>query len=264
MKQGYRLAASSGLHKGDRDYQQDQVALLVHSRVQGCVLAVIADGMGGRTGGRKASDQVILTARQLFAKFDPASGNGATFLRQVAMEAHTVIKLIAVASEEDPHSTIAAALIMPDGLCHWLHSGDSRIYHFRAGRLRRRTMDHSYVQTLVKQNKMTEEEAAVHPRANVLISCLGTSTEPILGSEHVTRLHIGDVLMVCSDGLWQYFTDADLSMTLSTLPPTEASHFLVEKARERAAGGGDNLSLIVIKIEPPIERSRTTRTSTFM
>ncbi|MCM3377956.1 hypothetical protein M3654_23380, partial [Bacillus licheniformis] len=62
MTKGYRIQASTGIHKGDRDYQQDQVNLLQHMRVANCLLAVLADGMGGRSGGRKASDQVMLTA----------------------------------------------------------------------------------------------------------------------------------------------------------------------------------------------------------
>jgi PPM family protein phosphatase len=60
---GFRIHASTGIHRGDRDYQQDQVCLLHHPRESGCLLAVIADGMGGRSGGRKASDQVMLTSR---------------------------------------------------------------------------------------------------------------------------------------------------------------------------------------------------------
>ena len=61
MSKGYRLTASTGIHKGDRDYQQDQVMLLTHERVSGCVLAVLADGMGGRSGGRKAVSYTHLT-----------------------------------------------------------------------------------------------------------------------------------------------------------------------------------------------------------
>ena len=58
---GYRLAAATGLHRGDRAYQQDQVSVMAHARVPGCMLAVVADGMGGKSGGRKAADQVLLT-----------------------------------------------------------------------------------------------------------------------------------------------------------------------------------------------------------
>jgi serine/threonine protein phosphatase PrpC len=69
------MTASTGLHRGDRAYQQDQVEILMHERVQGCALAVLADGMGGKSGGRKAADQVLLTARQLFDRFVPGKGS---------------------------------------------------------------------------------------------------------------------------------------------------------------------------------------------
>ncbi|MGI9133970.1 MAG: serine/threonine-protein phosphatase, partial [Rhodoferax sp.] len=93
MASGYRLTASTGIHKGDREYQQDQVALLKHVRVNGCLLAIVADGMGGRSGGRKASDQVMMTARQLFDRYDPRTDDAAATLQQVVEEAHIVIKL---------------------------------------------------------------------------------------------------------------------------------------------------------------------------
>ena len=87
----YRISASTGIHKGDRDYQQDQVILISHPRVKGCLLAVLADGMGGRSGGRKASDQVMLTARQLFERYDPATDDPQATLKQLLSEAHTVM-----------------------------------------------------------------------------------------------------------------------------------------------------------------------------
>ena len=97
MRNGYRLTAATGIHKGDRDYQQDRVELLSHPRANGCVLGIVADGMGGRSGGRKASDQVIMTARQLFDRYAPATDDAAAMLMQVAREAHVVIKLTAIA-----------------------------------------------------------------------------------------------------------------------------------------------------------------------
>ena len=68
---GYRLTGTTGLHRGDRAYQQDQVEILPHDRTPGCLLAVLADGMGGKSGGRKAADQVLLTANQLFERYAP-------------------------------------------------------------------------------------------------------------------------------------------------------------------------------------------------
>lgn len=251
MDQGYRLSGATGLHKGDRDYQQDQVALLTHPRAAGCVLAVVADGMGGRTGGRKAADQVLLTAQQLFERYDPDSDDGAALLRQIGQEAHLVIKLTAIAAEQEPHSTMAAFLINPGGECHWLHAGDSRLYQFRGTQLVRRTNDHSYVQQLVDKGQLSEAEAAEHPQSNVLSSCLGIEPDPTLTSLLIPSLQIGDALLACSDGLWHYFSTEELASVLHSLPPRDAAELLVEKARERAAGGGDNLSLVIVKVEPP-------------
>src|SRR6187399_211661 len=96
---GYRLTAATGIHKGDREYQQDQVALISHPRVTGCVLGIVADGMGGRSGGRKAADQVMMTARQLFERYSPDHDDASSLLKQIVEEAHVVIKLTAVSSE---------------------------------------------------------------------------------------------------------------------------------------------------------------------
>src|SRR5690606_29482572 len=79
---GYRITASTGIHKGDREYQQDQIALVAHPRINGCVLGVVADGMGGRSGGRKASDQVMMTCKQLFERYSPASDDTPAVLKQ--------------------------------------------------------------------------------------------------------------------------------------------------------------------------------------
>jgi serine/threonine protein phosphatase PrpC len=250
MATGYRLTASTGIHKGDREYQQDQVALLKHPRVNGCVLAVVADGMGGRSGGRKASDQVMMTAKQLFERYDPQTDDAAATLQQIIQEAHLVIKLTAISAEEEPHSTLAAFLINPGGDCHWIHTGDSRIYHFFGNQFVKRTMDHSYVQTLVNRGELSEEEASSHPQSNILMGCLGTETDPPMDSHLIPSLRPGDVLMACSDGVWHYFNNEELASVLSTLSAREATEFLIEKARSRGHGGGDNLSLVIIKIEP--------------
>ena len=250
MGKGYRLTAATGIHKGDREYQQDQVALLAHPRASGCVLAVVADGMGGRSGGRKASDQVMLTAKQLFERYSPDHDDAPSILKQIVQEAHLVIKLTAISAEQEPHSTIAAYLINPAGDCHWAHAGDSRIYHFHGSALVSRTMDHSYVQTLVDKGELTEEEANVHPQSNILMGCLGAEEDPPTTLATINQLRPGDVLMACSDGVWHYFSTAELGSVLSSLSPREASEFLIEKARSRARGGGDNLSLVIVKLEP--------------
>lgn len=250
MALGYRLTASTGIHKGDREYQQDQVALLKHPHVNGCLLGVVADGMGGLSGGRKASDQVVLTARQLFERYDPETDDPTDLLRQLLNDAHVVIKLIAVSAEQHPHSTVAVFVINPGGDCHWLHSGDSRLYHFRGAELVKRTKDHSLVQRMVDQGEILEEDANSHPKANILIGCAGVAEDPPVDTHSISQLRPGDSLLVCSDGVWHYFTDKELGSVLSALSARDASEFLITKARARARGRGDNLSLIVIRLVP--------------
>lgn len=250
MSKGYRITASTGIHKGDRDYQQDQVNLLTHPRIPGCMLGILADGMGGRSGGRKASDQVMMTAKQLFERYSPDNDDPPSMLKQIIEEAHIVIKLTAISAEQEPHSTLAAVLINPGGDCHWAHTGDSRIYHYQGSKLVHRTVDHSYVQTLVDKGEITEEEANVHPQSNILIGCLGTEEAPPITQHFIPQLRPDDTLLACSDGVWHYFTNGELGSALSMLSPREATEFLIQKARSRARGGGDNLSLVIIKLEP--------------
>jgi serine/threonine protein phosphatase PrpC len=246
----FRCSAATGLHRGDRAYQQDQVEVIVHPRVAGAVLAVLADGMGGKSGGRKAADQVLLTARQLFERFTPGHDDASELLAQLVGEAHLMIKLTAITSEEEPHSTVAAFCIGPGLECDIIHAGDSRVYHFRGAEMMQRTVDHSFVQRLIDEGKLSDEAANAHPQANLLTGCLGTHSDPPITLWHIDRLEFGDALLACSDGLWHYFTPKELGAILHALPPREASEMLVSKARQRARGSGDNLSLALSRIDP--------------
>jgi PPM family protein phosphatase len=246
----YRVTAATGTHKGDREYQQDQVAVIAHPRVAGCVMAVVADGMGGKTGGRKAADQVMLTAKQLFDTFVPAEDSAEHLLKRIVEETHLVIKLTAMSSEQEPHSTICVSVLLASGDCHWIHVGDSRIYHYRGMALMRRTKDHSYVQDLVDKGELSQDEASDHPMSNILLQSLGTEEEPKSSYQHM-RLTAGEALLACTDGLWHYFTEQELGAVLMRLNPREACEYLIQKARQRAGGYGDNLSLAVLKLSPP-------------
>jgi PPM family protein phosphatase len=248
--QSFRLAAATGLHRGDRAYQQDQVEVLVHDRVPGCMMALVADGMGGKSGGRKAADQVIMTGRQIFERYIPGKEDAGSLLRQLVMEAHLMIKLTAITAEEEPHSTVAGFMIQPTRECEVVHAGDSRVYHFRGPELMFRTSDHSYVQRLIDEGKITEEQANTHPQSNLLVGCLGTQNDPPQATTHIEALEIGDSLLACSDGVWHYFSPKEIGAIVHALPPREASEMLIGKARQRARGTGDNLSLALVRLEP--------------
>ena len=247
--QGFRLSAATGLHKGDRAYQQDQIELLVHPRVQGCALGLVADGMGGKSGGRTAADQVVMTARQVFERFAPMRDDPTQMLTSLVVESHLMIKLTAITAEEEPHSTVAAYVVHPTLECDVVHAGDSRVYHFRGPEMVKRTIDHSFVQRLIDEGKITEEAANSHPQSNLLTGCLGTHADPPVTLWHIDKLEFGDALLACSDGLWHYFTAKEVGAIVHALPPREASEMLITKARQRARGGGDNLSLALVRID---------------
>ena len=225
--------------------------MLGHPHFPGCVMGVVADGMGGRSGGRKASDQVLMTARQLFAKYSPDSDSTARLLQQLVEDSHTVIKLTALSAEQEPHSTVAAFIMNPRGECTWIHVGDSRIYQFHKGRMVKRTRDHSYVQALLDRGEIAEDEMEDHPQANILLGCLGMATGSPPIETHVTpRLGPGDALLACSDGLWHYFTPEEMGALIAERNPRESVELLIEEARVRARGTGDNISVAILKLEP--------------
>lgn len=234
-------------HIGDRKEQQDRVALVPHPVRRGMLLAVLADGMGGHTGGGIAAEQVIHKAEQNFLAFAPADETPQDLLRGILDEAHLMVKLARFTSETEPHSTACSLLFQP-GRVDWAHCGDSRVYHFSSGQLKARSVDHSYVNELVRRGELTEEDARAHPRRNVLVSCLGAERRPVIAFGHAEKPLEGDAFLLCSDGLWAHFEDDELADALHRHPPRAAAQWLVEQARRRAAGSGDNLSLAILKL----------------
>lgn len=241
------FSASTGIHQGDRESQQDRVCIFRSIRESNCVLAIVSDGMGGLSGGRKAADQVMFTANQLFKQFNSKTDDPHQLLEQIAQDAHLVIGLTAMASTDQPHSTFAAFLITSEGACHWAHVGDSRIYHFNQAQMMKRSSDHSYVQSLVDSGELTVEQAINHPQSNVLTRCLGSKKAPVVDHHSIANLRAGDVILACSDGLWPYFSTSELGTILDKLNPREAAELLITTARTRSGQHGDNLSVAIVK-----------------
>ena len=251
----FKVTACTAEHIGDRAEQQDRVAILTSPRHPSCLLAVVSDGMGGRTGGRMAADQVIATATHVFRDMgEDDAGSLAGLLRAIADEAHTVIRLSALSSEKEPHATFVA-LIARNDFAVWAHAGDSRLYHFRSGRLLHRTEDQTYASFLRARGQQQQALEAERKFKHILVSSLGLTRPPDLLLGETTDLQAGDAFLLCSDGLWAHFSDAELGETLARSSPREASGELVRVARDRAKGAGDNLSLAIVKLEPPAEPS---------
>jgi len=238
----------SAQHVGDRQEQQDRVAIYPHSKAKGTLLAVLADGMGGHTGGALAAEQVLHSARNDFDAIGPSPDSVSELLESAIRDAHDGIKLTRYTSEKDPHST-ACLLIMQPGRADWAHCGDSRIYHFRDGQLVSRSVDHSYVMDLVQRGFLTESQAESHPNKNILLSCLGDKEPPRIDFGRAESLVAGDCFLLCSDGLWAYFMESELGRILKDMVPRKAAEWLIDAARARAQGRGDNCSLAIVRLK---------------
>jgi serine/threonine protein phosphatase PrpC len=247
----FKLSACTADHIGDRAEQQDRVAILTSPRHPQGVLAVVADGMGGRTGGRMASDQVITTVSHVFRDMAEEDAGGLPgLLKMMADEAHTVIRLSALSTEKEPHATFVA-LIVRRNYAIWAHAGDSRLYYFRNGELRHRTEDQTLAAYLRAEGRLKEAQDAELKYKHMLVNALGLKRPPNLVINEASGLLVGDMFLLCSDGLWAYFSDRELADILTRNPPRQAGDELLSLARDRARGQGDNVSLAIIKLESP-------------
>ena len=242
-------------HQGDRKEQQDRVALVPHPKGGGVALAVVADGMGGHTGGVLAAQQVIHTARNNLEQYSAREESAQSMLESCLSESHMLIKAARFMNEKDPHSTAVMLLLQP-GKVSWVHCGDSRMYRFRGDKPFFHTTDHSYVEQLVAKGKITQEQALVHPNRNILVTSLGGNEAPRIDFGDSKDLQVGDSFLLCSDGLWGYFSDAELGGVVAAYSAREASELLISRARTRAHGEGDNVSVAILKlVEAPAKKS---------
>ena len=251
---GLKVDSCVARHQGDRREQQDRSAIFTHPSRGGVMLAALADGMGGHSGGAMAAEQVLLKARQNLEIYNPGEPPD-ELLTSTINEAHVVIKLTRFTSEQDPHST-AVLLLLHGGRADWAHTGDSRLYHFRGDKLMHLSGDHSLVAEMVRMGSLTSDQAKSYPQKNVLIGCLGGEREPMIDLGHVASLQAGDAFLLCSDGLWAYFEPEELGGVLSAQSPREAAEVLIDRARQRCEGAGDNISLVIVKLSDPEAQKR--------
>lgn len=246
--QWLRLAVCTAQHQGDRDEQQDRVALLSSDLDPRVALGVLADGLGGRTGGALAAENVLLTCQSRFRSFAPAAEPVETFFRSLVDEAHTVLKLTAITSRLEPHTTFAAVLVQPDRV-DWCHVGDSRIYHLRDGMVAHRSEDHTLARRLAREGIEPSIPMQGNPAADRLVHSLGARERPDADIGGIPDPRVGDSFLICSDGLWRHVDGMEIARIVADEPVREAAETLVALARERAMGKGDNCSLVLVRLE---------------
>jgi protein phosphatase len=209
-------------------------------------LAVIADGMGGYEGGQEASRLAVETVRFVYEhKFE--ADPQATLVAGM-QAAHETIQRYAIDHPQyaGMGTTCTAVCIVGRNL-FFSHIGDSRLYLIRGESISRLTKDHSYVGRLVESGIVRSEDAESHPQRHILTAALGSGREvfPHVPEQPVT-LEEGDVVVLCTDGLWSLVGEADLARTAQSEPPAEACQRLLDLALER--GGPDNVTVLVLRI----------------
>jgi serine/threonine protein phosphatase PrpC len=146
----------------------------------------------------------------------------------------------------DTPRTVIVACVIQDGMAHWTHVGDSRLYLVRDGRIAHRTRDHTVVQELVDSGRIREEAALSHPERNRLLQCLGGYAAPRPDPTTSTRLARNDIVLLCSDGFWNPLTQRQLLHALMTRELDAAVADLAELAERRAGPASDNVSVVAI------------------
>lgn len=210
-------------------------------------LYVLADGMGGHQKGEVASAVTIETVnKEYYASVISLEGsNSAEPIIEALSNAIGKANSQVLSATEGGGTTVVAAVLYGDILVA-MNVGDSRAYLLRQNELRQISKDHSLVQRLVEVGKITEEEALTHPRRNVLYQALGQGSDVDI---HISSeaLRDGDVVILCSDGLWGEVTEPEIKEVLQkAASPLTAAKQLIDSAN--ASGGPDNITAIIIQV----------------
>ncbi len=233
--------------QGGRKYNQDCVG---HAYTDKALLLILADGMGGHSHGELAAQITIKTFMQAFSiEAKPILQDPEDFLSRVMRRAHE--NIIQFAKDQkllgNPGTTCVTAVIQEGKVC-WAHAGDSRAYFLRDKKVVAVTHDHSVVQQWADLGYITEEQMKTHPDRHRITNCLGGEGEMFfVESEPVRDLHQGDVLLLCSDGLWGPLSPSEISKSLMVKPLAGALDELMDVALYREGAHADNTTAVVVR-----------------
>lgn len=210
-------------------------------------LYILADGMGGYKGGEVASRLATESAKKyIYDNFNQTEKQKEDILKLIKDAMIYSNMVVYEKSKENKElegmgTTLEVCLIY-NNKAYIGHIGDSRIYRIRKGVMRRLTKDHSYVQQLIEDGKITREEANTHPKKNMLTKALGCTpyVEPDIRARNIEK---NDILIMCSDGLTNMVKEEQIYETIKDNPSTAAEE-LIKQAND--AGGYDNITVVII------------------
>mgnify|MGYP002524630840 FL=1 len=211
-------------------------------------LFILADGMGGYNGGEVASKLAVTSAKNyILSNFEKNNSDKDTLLDLVKNSSQYANMVVYEKAKENPElskmgTTLDICLIY-QSKAFISHIGDSRIYRIRKDFMRKLTKDHSYVQQLIDEGKITKEESLKHPKKNMLMKALGCT--PFIEPDAMIKGFIKeDVILMCSDGLTNMVSEERIKQIIKE-NPTDATKLLVQEANDN--GGNDNITAIIIR-----------------
>ncbi len=244
MKLSYSGISDQGQIRSDN---QDSMYLPLDGTTLPCIF-LVADGMGGANGGKTASEMATRIIPQVFLDHLQTSGAEQALKRAVQIANGKIFER----AEEETRlrgmgTTLAGLFILEENNALVVNVGDSRCYLLRDGALRQISEDHSVVQEMVRNGKMSQEQARQHGMRNMLSKALGTSSsvDPDLFS--IPRIELNDLFLLCSDGLHGPVTNDQLFAVLSQpIDISSKAQNLLKLANDN--GGPDNISVVLVRV----------------
>ncbi|MCE1181511.1 MAG: protein phosphatase 2C domain-containing protein [Rhodocyclales bacterium] len=234
--------------QGGRQNNEDRTC---YSYSRDALLMVVADGMGGHHYGEVAAQIAVQTLADAFQREartllpDPFQ-----FLQKGMLNAHNaILDYTAEHNLHDSPRTTCVACVIQDNCAYWAHAGDSRLFHMREGKLIAQTKDHSRVRLLLEEGLITKAAAALHPDRNKIYSCLGSPTLPDIDFSRMTPLQEGDIILLCSDGLWGVYSGEKMASALHDTNLLQSVPTMMVTAETKAGQYGDNLSVVATRWE---------------
>ncbi len=249
MQQLGSLSAGWQTHPG-QVREQNEDACISPSETEQAVyqrgyLFAVADGMGGYSGGQDASTVALQTLYEQF--YTAAATDVQSVLGQAVQAANMAVRRMSMQPGQDTRmGTTLVAVVFHQHIALVAHVGDSRAYQVRQGTITQMTVDHSVVQERVLAGELSAEQARAFPGKNVLTRSLGSKSTVQADYAILSDLAPNDIFVLCSDGLSNQVTDAEIAQVVSQMQPDEAAQTLTSLANER--GGPDNITVIVVQI----------------
>ena len=240
--------------RGARRVNEDRVG---YAERDNAVIMAVADGLGGHRGGEVAAEILVQTLLHTFQTLrHPVVQRPSVFLALGILQAHHAIIARGQDSQPpiEPRTTCVACLVQ-NGYAYWAHVGDSRLYLFRQNRFLLRTQDHTTIEELHQGGLLTEKEMLEHPQKSHLLNCLGAATTPTISMGEETLLQPGDMLLACTDGLWEALAPEEIERYLKAAALDEAVEEMLLAAQKKKRQACDNVSAVCLRWEDAITQS---------